>query len=361
MKSMEYNDRLLQLSEKYRQFFTDTAPGQILVMVCPYTFEVDYASRGLESRPLSAWDFEHELEAFALHCKQRHDHWLRETRTLDNDYFPALSVNFGYGVHSAYFSGQPVDMGIDTSWTHPCVLDWRDLDRLTMDENNLWYQRILAVTRLFVKWQDGDYAVSGFSNAGPGDMANALRGNDIFTDLYDEPEFVDAIFSRCVDPIVHLENAIRSITGDVNGGSVTANCWFPGRVPYLSGDFNDLCAKEVFKTYDAVYMQKIIDAFDGAFIHHHMKGRHVHSAIAGLKGLKLLEISWDPNLPRPIDHLEELYEENNGVPLMVRCHAQDIPAAIEALKKSRTVIMLNADTLDEAKEAVALIRKNSIL
>lgn len=358
---MQYNDKLVALKEKYQQFFTDPTPGQILANICPYTFEIDYDTAGLSSRPLSSWDFDTELEAFALHCKKRHDLWLRHTRDLDNDYFPALAVNMGYGVHSAYFSGQEVVMGNDTSWVHPCIHEWEDMESLAMDESNLWYQKILQVAQLFVDWQQGEYAVSGFANAGPGDMANALRGNDLFMDLYDDPDRVHQLMQRCVAPIVWLERSIQRLTGDTISGSVTANCWFPGRVPYLSGDFNDLCSPDIFRAFDYQYMQQVANSFDGLYLHHHMKGFHIHRDVAKLRGLKLLEISWDPNLPRPIDNLPEIYEMHDGVPLMVRCHARDLPAALDQMKHARTVIMLNIDSLDEGREAMKLIRRHSIL
>lgn len=358
---MDYNSKLSDLAKKYRQFFADTTPGQILVTICPYTFDIDYDAFGIRQRWLNEWDFETETELFAQTAKRSHDAWMEYTRDLDNDYFPALSVNLGYGAHSAFFSPQSLILGKDTSWTHPCVREWDDIDKLQTSENNVWYQKIMEIAGYFVQWQEGDYAVSGFSNAGPGDMANALRGNELFYDIYDEPEMVRRLMEQCVQPTVWLERQLQKLTGDVFGGSVTANCWFPGRVPYLSGDFNDLCAPEVFREFDFIYMQRIMDAFDGAFVHHHAKGLHVHRDFAKLRGLKLLEISWDPNQPRPIDMLPDIYEMNNGVPLMVRCHARDVYKRIDQLKASRTVLMLNIDTLDEGREVMKLIRRNSII
>jgi hypothetical protein len=327
-----------------------------MVTICPYTFEIDY---GEPSRPFSYWDYAAQAEKFALYNKRRHDAWLRHTSGLDNDYFPALSVNMGYGVHSAYFSGQEVVIGDETSWTQPCINDWRDIGKLKMDENNFWYKKVLEIAGYYVDWQDGGYAVSGFSNAGPGDMSNALRGNAVFYDIYDEPEQVHRLMDRCADAVIWLEKSLHALTGDVNGGSVTANCWFPGRVPYLSADFNDLCPAWVFETWDYKYMQKIIDAFDGAFVHHHAKGVHIHGSIARLNKLRLLEISWDPNMPRPVDMLPEIYELNGGVPLMIRCHARDVYKHIDGLLASRTVLMLNIDNLDEGREVMRFIRKHS--
>ncbi|NLG24590.1 MAG: hypothetical protein GX558_04495 [Clostridiales bacterium] len=357
---MDFNSRLEQLAAKYRQFHADDTPGQMLVTICPYTFEAPYPPE-LAPRPLRSWDFRRDARAFALHGKRRHDYWMDYTKDLDNDYFPALSVNMGYGVHSAYFAPQQVIMGDDTSWTHPYVDEWDKLDRLKMDEDNEWYRRILEIARYFVDWQDGDYAVSGFSNAGPGDMANALRGNDLFYDIYDEPEMVHKLMERCTDAIIWMERSIQRLTGDAMGGSVTANCFFPGRAPYLSGDFSDLCGPDIFREFDARHMQRILDEFGGAFIHHHAKGRHIHGDLAKLRNLRLLEISWDPNMPRPVDDLPAIYEMNGKTPLMVRCTARDVYRYIDDFKRGRTVVMLNIDTLDEGREVMRFIRKHSIL
>jgi hypothetical protein len=108
-----------------------------------------------------------------------------------------------------------------------------------------------------------------------------------------------------------------------------------------------------------VHTQKLLDHFGSGYIHHHAKGRHIHSAVASLNKLKLLEISLDPNMPRPIDDLPSLFEEQNGLPLMIRCHAKDVFEKIEDLKRGRCVIMLNIDTLEEGREVMKLIRRNS--
>ena len=54
---MSYSARLTELAAKYKQFFADETPGQILGMICPYTFPMDYAAYGIPDRPLSSWDF----------------------------------------------------------------------------------------------------------------------------------------------------------------------------------------------------------------------------------------------------------------------------------------------------------------
>lgn len=355
------NNRFFQLSEKYKQFFADKSKGQILCTICPYTFELDYKKLGFTRDRLDAWDFSGDAREFVKYQVDKNRAFMDYTRDLDNDYFPALNVNLGYGAHSAYFTGAEVIMGADTSWAHPILTDWSDLDQLKMDENNYWYRKILEMYGYMKEFCEGDYVLSAFSNAGPGDMANAIRGNDLFYDLMDEPENVHQLMDKCADAVIWLETKIREIAGYIHGGTVTANVWFPNQTPYISEDFSDLCSDEMYREFGYRYTQKILNHFGGAFIHHHAKGYQVHKSIATLNSLNLLEISLDPKCDRPIDRIEEVFEMNNGVPLMIRCHARDLKTHIDRLKQGRVVIMLNIDSLEEGKEAMKLIRKNSII
>ena len=358
---MEVSASISELAKKYKQFFSDTTKGQIVTTICPYTYELDYASfdPALANRPFSSWDYDKDLDAFADFQIKRHDVFMEHVKGLDNDYVPAIHVGAGYGVNSAFFSGQEVIMGDDTSWTLPFIKDWADMAKLEMNENNPWYQKLLAVTRRFVEQSDGRYAVSAFSNAGPGDLSNALRGDEIFYDLYDEPDYIHELMDKSADATIWLEESLHRIIGDVCGGSVTANVWFPVHAPYLSMDFNDLCADEIFRTFDRPRTQRIINHFGGAYIHHHAKGFHIHKSIAEIENLSMLEISLDPNCERPIDHMDELMEMHGDLPIMIRCHANDVYENIEALKKGRVAIMLNIDNLEQGREVMKFIRKHS--
>jgi Uroporphyrinogen-III decarboxylase len=358
---MQYNRRIQDLAKKYEQFFSDPTVGQILATICPYTYPMDYGAYGLKSKRLDAWDFDTQMKEYAEYTVAQHNAFLSHTKDLDNDYVPAVNMNFGYGVHSAYFTGAPVIFGEETSWTRPYLTDWEMLEGLKPDKNNAWFQKIFEGYRYLRELCGEDCAISAFCNAGPGDMANAIRGDNLFTDLYDEPENVHALMDKCVDAAIWLEEAIHSITGDVLGGQVTANVWFPGRAPYLSEDFNDLCSPKQYAEFGAKHTERFLAHYKGAYIHHHAKGAHIHAQIAKLPYVKLLEQSLDPNCPRPVDRLPALFEENAGLPLMIRCHARDIYEHIDELKLGRVVIMLNIDTLDEGREVMRFIRKHSII
>lgn len=358
---MEYNRSILEKVEKYKRFFADERPGQLLGMICPYTFDIDYSKYGLTNRPFNSWDYATQAKEYAAYEVAMMRAYIEETRDLDNDYIPAIAIGRGTGVNSAYFSGAEVTMGVDTSWAHPVIDSWEDLDKLKIDPNNFWIKALKEMVQTCVDMNEGDYAVSTICNYGPGDMVNGLRGNEIFYDLYDYPDEVNALYRKATDAIIWLERELKKITGGVCGGTVTANVWFPGNAPYLSEDFSDLCSADLFREFGRNYTQEILNTFGGAYIHHHAKGFHIHQEIASLQNLKLLEISWDPNCPRPVDHLEELFEMHQGpkVPLMIRCLPEDIYKNIETLKKGRVVMMINVQSLEEAKEVMAFLRKHS--
>ena len=356
-------DRFAELAAKYTQFFSDPTPGQLMANICPYTFELDYSQWGFKSRGFDSWDYATQMDEFVRQEVEKHRCFMKYTRDLDNDYVPAIGINFGYGANSAYYTNQEVIPGDDTSWAHPLITDWDTFDwsRLRRDESNLWFRRIMEAYDLLIKYCDGDYAISGFCNAGPGDFANAIRGNDLFYDLYDEPENVHKLMTRCEDAVIWLEETIKSKAGKVLGGDVTANMWFPGNAPYLSEDFNDLIAPEMYEEFGRVHTQNLLNYFGGAYIHHHAKGYQVHPLISSLDHLKMVEISWDPNCPRPVDKMDEVREMTGNVPLMIRCRAEDVYKYIDALCAGRTMLMLNIDNLDEGRDVMRFIRKHSII
>lgn len=356
---MSYNSRIIELSRKYKQFFSDESDGQILATICPYTFPMDYAAWGYPDRPFDSWDFSKDIGAFIEWGVARHRAFMEYTADLDNDYVPAINVNFGYGAHSAYFTGADITLGKETSWTHPWLTDWDMLDKLRHNSDTVWHRRIMEAYDHLLRLNEGDYAVSAFCNAGPGDMANAIRGDSLFTDLYDYPHEVHALMGKCADAAIWLEEEIRAKSGSVEGGEVTANVWFPGRAPYISEDFNDLLPPALFEEFGAAHTQKILNHFGGAYIHHHAKGAHIHHLLARLSHISMLEQSWDPNCSPPIDRLESILETHYNLPLMVRCHARDVYRRIDALERGRVVVMLNVDSLEEGREVMRFIRAHS--
>lgn len=356
---MNYNKNIQEKIRKYKKFFSDDTPGQILASISPYTFSIDYSPYGLKGKPLNEWNIKEEVCEYIDNEVAHLRAFMNYTKDLDNDFIPAVQGAYGIGLNSAYFSGADIIPGEDTSWVYPVINEWGDMDSLKMDKSNKWFQVLKQMTIRSVEVCYGDYVPATFPHFAPVDMANALRGNQLFYDFYDEPDKVHKLMDLSADAIIWLERELKAITKDVMGGSVVANMWIPGSAHFMSEDAADLCSAGIYREFCAPYTQKVINGLGGAYIHHHAKGVHIHGDIARLDGLKALEISWDPNCPRPIDHLEEIYELNKGLPLHTRCTAADVYEKIDIMKQGRLILMLDVTCLDESKRVMEFIRKHS--
>lgn len=356
---MTYQPWLEERIERYRAFYADDSPGQILVNIALWDMEIDYSRFGLDSRPLNAWDFEAEAEAFA---EQRVRHVRADaelSRWVGDDWVPFVTPGIGIALNSIYYSGAPMIPGEATTWVHPVIHSWDDLGRLKADPQNPWCQVIQRISRRYVEMNEGDYAVQSYAHFAPMDMANALRGNTLFTDFYDAPEQVHALMGCCVQAIVWLEEEQRRIVPDVMGGTAIWGTWVPGHALFMSEDATDLCSAGIYTEFGRPYTEQVAHSVGSCWIHHHARGLHVHREIARVWGLQQVEISLDPNCERPIDHLPELFEWNDGLPLMTRCFPQDVYSKIDEMKQGRLVLMLSASSLEEAREAVAFVRRHA--
>ena len=354
---MSTANKLQQKIEKYKAFFCDDTPGQIVASISPYTFPIEYGAHTV--KPLDQWDFQRDVEQFVQACVANLRHFMAVTKDLEDDFIPAYTPGFGTGVNSAFVSGAPVTFGADTSWSKHVVQTWEDLDQLRLDENNPWVTVIRRACAQSAALCDGDYVTSTYHHFAPSDMANALRGNQIFYDIYDAPNQVARLLGFCADATIWLEKLLRQSAPQYMGGRHAAYMWFEGECCYLSEDNADLCAPRFYTELYRPATQKVLHELGGAYIHHHAKGRHIHKEIAQLQGLRAVELSWDPGCPRPIDMLEEVLEWTGNTVLQTRCTAEDVYRYIDVIKKGRVSLMIDVTSLQQAKDVLAFIHKHS--
>jgi hypothetical protein len=344
---------------RHRLFFEDERPGSVLGLICPYTFPLSYDAVAPD-RALSDWDFPADAEAFADYEVARLRHFVDVTRDLENDFIPSVTPFLGIGMHSAFFSDAELMFGTDTSWAEPVIHEWADLDRLQLDESNRWYRLIVRIAERFRSLAAGDFLTGTFWHFGPSDMAGALRGNELFTDLYDDPQAVQRLLERSADATIWLEEHLRPVAGDQAGGTALAGAWWiPETIPFMSEDTADLCSPDAYEELFGPATERVTRHFGGGFIHHHARGRHVHPQITRVAELSAVEMSWDPNIEAPIDYLDELIEAGGSMPLQTRCTAAQVYENIETILRGRVILMINVASLEEAADVMRFIRSHS--
>lgn len=341
---------------RWQTFMADPTPGRIMVNLATWAMDLELP---VAPRPLESWNFPADAAAFADHAIERMRAELDLTGHIDDDRLPFLNPGIGIALNSLNYADGEMLVSAGTTWRHPVIHAWSDLEQLRCDPANPWLAATSAMNRRFVSAWDGDYCVQTFSHFAPMDMANALRGNALFTDFYDAPEQVHALMQRSADAILWLEREQRRIVPMINGGTVIWGTWVPGRTVFMSEDAPDMCSPDLYRTFGKPYTEQVAAADGSCWIHHHAKGYHVHGDVAKVRGLAMVELSWDPNCPRPVDRLDDIIRENAGVPLMIRCTARDVYEKIEIMKRGRLALMLMADSLKEAEDALAFVRKHT--
>lgn len=350
---MKYRPDIDAVIDRYRQLYDLPEPGGILIHVfVPPDGSIPYDLREYRFPDLI------ENERYIRRYIENRLCFLRARLSVNDDYVPDIFIHHGIGIHSAFVAGNPI-FSEDTSWSEPVIKTWENLDRLTLSEENPWFQVLRQTATLFADFFGGDVGIATFYHYSPLDLANALRGNQIFLDFYDYPHQVEQLLDFCTRAIIWLEDRLWQIVGGLHGGAPLWGSWLPGHGVMMSEDVADLCEANAYPRWAEPWTQQVIDRFQCALIHNHALGMHVQKKIAHLKDLHVLQISEDPNKPHPIDHLQALIRETGGTPLQVYCRPEELEQAIDVAKSGRVILQTNAPDTVIANEIVQLVRKNS--
>lgn len=350
---MKYRPDIKQVVQRYRQLYASREPGSILIHVfVPPDGEAPYDLREYRLPDLA------ENARFVERYIAHRECFLRGRLGVLDDYVPDIFIHHGIGIHSAYLAGD-IQFSPDTSWSQPVIRQWSDLEGIRFSEGNPWFQVLRQTAEIYAQRLRGQVGIATFYHYSPLDMANALRGNDIFLDFYDAPQQVERLLDLCAEAIIALEDRLWPMVGDVEGGAPLWGSWLPGHCLMMSEDVANLCKPSDYPRWAAPWTQRVIDHYDGAFIHNHALGMHDQPLIAKLRGLYVLQISEDPNCERPIDRLEELIASTGRVVLQVYCRPEEVERAVAMAQRGRVILQTSAPDVATANEIVAYVRGHS--
>ncbi len=352
-KSIEYyKPGYLRVIERYKELYKAGAYGNHLVYAMP-------AINPPEPLPaLNKVDFDKGLEPYLDLTLRNYAAQLEAIREIPDDLLPSAGLFFGIGDYSAYIAGEVV-FTEDTSWAAPVIEKWEDLDRLTLDPENLWVKRLERATRHIVaRTKDSPVPiVRGYYS--PLDMAHALRGEKLFTDFFDAPDQVNRLMQFATDAVIWMARRLQAIIGLTWGGNV-AGAWLPPGSVCMSEDIACMVSPRTYAKFARPYTQQVIDAFGHGQIHTHSLGLKNIPEIAKLNNLMSIQISDDPNTPRAFEQLEDLLPRCNGMPLTVGCTLEEVRRDMDKLKDLGNIIFAGfVPDVAAGKELVSLVRRNS--
>ena len=308
------------------------------------------------------------LETFDLprginrYCDQIIEQFLRlyeAHERFDDDWIPALKPYLGIAEHSCFLGGT-VTYGGNTSYHHPAIGDIRDWPTLRMNRDAPHYRALLD-GMAYLKERAGrwGYYAALRGGDGPMDIANAVRGNDLLYDFYDEPEQAAAFIDFCADAAAWTFENQYPLATEVEGGYISGmTTWMPRRgIGHLSEDASCLCSPAMYETFGLKYTAKLLEKYDYAMMHVHSLGRACIPLIARMEKIGTFQLSGDPHQPDGIDVYREYADTLAGRTVMLDMTAEQLAANADFLRGRRTIVNLDAKNPDDAFRALDLARE----
>lgn len=281
---------------------------------------------------------------------------------LADDYLPSGKIVWG-PIFSIIIKDRPIIADTHSSWLEPCLADLSEIESLKfkLNENNFWWQ-------LYKEAKENISArlpfVTPIYHQGILDLAWDLRGNDLYTDFYEDPDGVLKLVEFCTDALIRIGDASRAI----RPASVRTDFWvggwgFNSLVPGYGGittcDTSCQLSSEFFETFEVPFMKKIQAHAPGYLLHTHSVGARHQSAYAALPGIEIMQMVADPNLPTPAEDMAAVVERVGLKPLIITTTPETIYKNIDSLKQARAVIRANVSDEREGAELLAFVRRHS--
>jgi hypothetical protein len=350
-----YKPNIDEVVARYQAFYSAREPGHLCTFV-----DVPYQGEPLESVQLTAvdWDDQSAYEDYLDMTLRNLERIWRANRMIDDDNIPTASVFLGIAEYSAFVGGEVIFQS-DTSMATPAIEDWDDFDRLELKDDNPWTQMLeRGLEHLLSRCNPvGIPVVRGLY--APLDLAQALRGEALFTDFFECPDQVHRLMRFCVDATIWLEERLQALIGPWRGGRA-AGGWFPAKTICMSEDIACMISPKTYAEFAKPYTQQVIHHFGSAQIHTHSLGLHVIPEMSTLENLLGIQISQDPNTPRAFDHFEHLLETCADIPFSISCTMEDLKTHLPSLSQRTNFIPCpSVKDFDEADQIIRFIREHS--
>ncbi len=351
---MNLDEHINGVVKRSRNFYIKKDNGHILLNV-----RVPYGN--ISTPPLYYFDLESQLDEYLEYqLNVSREKW-NAKEGLEDDYIPAICPRFGVAEHSAWL-GAEVLLQEDTCLPVPFIENIADIDRLLLNKESSWFQLMKRGYEFLRSKKDGSFVLSVRGTMAPMDIANAIRGDSMFTDFLLNPEFAHKLMQKLVEAIQWYYNHILSWADKVHDGHVyymMDNWMGPDSLGHLSNDAAMLCSAAVYEEFGYPYEVELVKNWKNIFYHVHNEKVHYFPKLVELPGLALLEVSQDPKTVPPIEDLENIFNVTDSVNLMLHATSQQVRDQIEMLKKRNVYLDVTCADKKDAQDIIQFVRKHS--
>jgi hypothetical protein len=276
---------------------------------------------------------------------------------LDDDWVPGIVLHYGFGAFGAVYADVPLVFTDNTSYMGHALTRWEEWEAARYEPERFWSRVFVEAGRWISERADGTFLVDPYPNPSPLDVANLIMGNELFTAFYEEPERLQRLLDRLTDEVIRNVRSVQAALRDSPGGTLTFNAWIPQGVLLLE-DAADLCSPETYRQFGRPCTARVVAACGGGYIHHHNLGRQQYANMASIPGLTVLQISGDPNQPRPATDIGNLLRQAGTTPVDTEVTPSELREHIGEFRQGRFILKTSCASLAEARDLLALVRRS---
>ena len=350
-------EQIRSVVARTRAFFRAGDPGHFLVTA-------SFPAEEKSLPPLDRFDLEtpDDLHLWLGNQLENKRTFWKAREGVTDDYIPSIAPFFGYAEHAAWL-GLKVVLQPTTSLAVPVFDDISQVPlELSFSEDTPWV-RIMRESYAWLKEQQrGDFVLSVRGGACPMELANSMRGDDIFMDFLEQPEHCHRLMNALTELYPSYFNLLRSWADRVEGGFLSSSfdLWMgPNPIGHLSNDAAMLCSTAVYEEFGFPYEARLLSHYDDGYYHVHSEKMHYLPRLAQLPNLRLIQVQADPQVGSNMKNLEAIMAATGDCALLLAGSLQEIIPRLDLLATRNVILRAICANRNEAETLVAAVRKRS--
>jgi len=337
-------DKVVEAMTRTREDALRKRNGNILFRVLPPSDTQMYSDLTVNS-----YDYDNKIDDYIRDLSLAYAGSFEARKDIADDAIPVITPILGIGDYSAFLAGD-IYFSEDTSWSKPSldeITEWRNLPDIG---TTFWYRKFLEICDKLLEASEGSGIPFTRGFFSPLDLAEALRGNELYYDFTDHPDKLHDLLDFCANATIKFAEDIYAIARKYLS-SEKYGTWYIDDSINMSEDIACMISPELYREFGAPHTQKVIDHFGMGFMHTHSRALYMVKEICDLKNVANLWLATDPNQPVPVRCLDQLIPDAGSTCLAIDCSSfEEFESTLDKALEGNVSYCLPVSTVEEGIE-----------
>jgi hypothetical protein len=286
---------------------------------------------------------------------------LKEGETLDDDILRGASPSQAVPWLCAMLGGTLKILPGSILTEERCI-EWEQLEGISLDHENLWFQKYMACAVALADRSNGRFPVSHGTLVGPSDLAGALRGHgQSIIDLVVEPDRSKKLLGRMNAVFQEVTDELWKRVPLFHEGYYDAQyqLWAPGPIIRMQEDATALYSPDHYREFLQTLDRETARRYQCAFMHLHSTSMFLLDAFLDIEEIGCFEINHDvsgPPLSEMIPYFASVQKADRSLLIRGSVSPEELTILTESLDPAGLYLYIMVDTMEEVKSLKQTLR-----